>query len=91
MCGRYRLSRQSQIVTEHFDAFSDPEDWIPRYNVAPSQPVSVIPQHPTESTRHLSQVRWGLIRSWSKDPSGAASMTITRSKLHTHSRPSAMR
>jgi putative SOS response-associated peptidase YedK len=41
MCGRYRLSRRKQIVEEHFDAMSD-DDWTPRYNIAPTQPVPVI-------------------------------------------------
>jgi hypothetical protein len=69
MCGRYRLSRRKQIIAEHFDARSDGEDWIPRYNVAPTQPVPVIRQNPAEPTKHLSQMRWGLIPSWSKDAS----------------------
>ena len=84
MCGRYRLSRRKQIIAEHFDAISDAEDWSPRYNVAPAQPVPVIRQHPTEPTRHLSQMRWGLIPSWSKDASGAARMINARSETaHT--------
>lgn len=84
MCGRYRLSRRKQIIAQHFDAISDAEDWTPRYNVAPTQPVPVIRQHPTEPTRHLSQMRWGLIPSWSKDASGAARMINARSETaHT--------
>ena len=83
MCGRYRLSRRKQIIAEHFDAISDAEDWIPRYNVAPTQPVPVIRQNPTEPTRHLSQMRWGLIPSWSKDASGATSMINARSETAT--------
>jgi SOS response associated peptidase (SRAP) len=46
MCGRYRLSRRKQIVEEHFDIVSGEEDWSPRYNVAPTQPVPIIRQHP---------------------------------------------
>jgi len=80
MCGRYRLSRRKQIIAEHFDAISDAEDWVPRYNIAPTQPVTVIRQHPTEPTRHLSQMRWGLIPSWSKDASSAAKMINARSE-----------
>ncbi len=80
MCGRYRLSRRKQILAEHFDAISDTEDWTPRYNVAPTQPVPVIRQHPTELTRHLSLMQWGLIPSWSKDASGAARMINARSE-----------
>jgi putative SOS response-associated peptidase YedK len=80
MCGRYRLSRRKQIIAEHFDAVSDADDWTPRYNIAPTQPIPVLRQHPTEATRHLSQMRWGLIPSWSKDASGAAKMINARSE-----------
>jgi hypothetical protein len=64
MCGRYPLSRRKQIIEEHFDAISGEEDWTPRYNVAPTQPVLVIRQNPADPTRNLSQMRWGLIPSW---------------------------
>ena len=80
MCGRYRLSRRKQILAEHFDAISEADDWAPRYNIAPTQPVPVIRQHPTEPTRHMSQMHWGLIPSWSNDASGAAKMINARSE-----------
>jgi putative SOS response-associated peptidase YedK len=81
MCGRYRLSRRKQIVEEYFDtAASDAEDWTPRYNVAPTQPVPVIRQHPKEPVRKLSLMRWGIIPAWSKDSSGAAKMINARSE-----------
>lgn len=80
MCGRYKLSRRKQIVEEYFDTASGEEDWSPRYNVAPTQPVPVIRQHPKETVRELSLMRWGLIPSWSKDSSVAASMINARSE-----------
>ena len=80
VCGRYRLSRRKQIVEEHFDTISDEPDWIPRYNIAPTQPVPVIRQNPKEPRRELSLMRWGLIPSWSKDMSGAAMMINARSE-----------
>jgi putative SOS response-associated peptidase YedK len=80
MCGRYRLSRRKQIIEEHFDSVSGEEDWSPRYNVAPTQPVPIIRQHPKEPRRELSLVRWGLIPSWAKDASGAAGMINARSE-----------
>jgi|SRR5579871_2388752 len=84
MCGRYRLSRRRQILAEHFDADPPEDDWVPRYNIAPTQPVPVIRQHPAEPTRVLSLMRWGLIPSWSKDASGAARMINARSETaHT--------
>ena len=42
MCGRYRLSRRKQIVEDYFDAVSNEEDWSPRFNIAPTQPVAAI-------------------------------------------------
>ena len=80
MRGRYRLSRRKQIIEEHFDCLSGDEDWTPRYNVAPTQPVPVIRQNPREPARQLSQLRWGLIPSWAKDPSVAAQMINARSE-----------
>lgn len=79
MCGRYRLSRRKQIIEEHFDVTGD-DDWVPRYNIAPTQPVPIIRQHPKEPRRDLSLVRWGLIPSWAKDTSGAATMINARSE-----------
>src|ERR1700693_5722869 len=79
MCGRYRLSRRKQLVEEYFDASSD-EDWNPRYNIAPTQPVPIIRQHPKEPRRELSLVRWGLIPSWAKDAAGSAQMINARSE-----------
>src|SRR6476660_4706016 len=80
MCGRYRLSRRKQMIEEHFDAVSGEEDWIPRYNVAPTQSIPVIRQNPKEPVRELSLMRWGLIPSWAKDSSAAASMINARAE-----------
>lgn len=79
MCGRYRLSRRKQLVEEYFGA-SGEVDWNLRYNIAPTQPVPVIRQHPKEPRRVLSFMRWGLIPSWAKDTSGAAGMINARSE-----------
>ena len=80
MCGGYRLSRRKQLVEKCFDSLSDEPDWSPRFNVAPTQPVPVIRQHPKEPVRELSLMRWGLIPTWAKDPSGAARMINARSE-----------
>jgi len=80
MCGRYRLSRRKQIIEEHFDSAPWEEDWSPRFNIAPTQPVPVIRQNPKEPVRTLSLMRWGLIPSWARDPSGAARMINARSE-----------
>ncbi len=81
MCGRYRLSRRKQLVEEYFDSVSEEqEDWNPRYNIAPTQPVAVIRQNPREPVRELSLLRWGLIPSWAKDPALAGGMFNARSE-----------
>jgi len=69
MCGRYRLSRRKQLVEEYFGAVSEVDDWNPRYNIAPSQPVVTIRQDAREPIRTLSMMRWGLVASWTEDPS----------------------
>jgi len=61
MCGRYRLSRRKQIIEEYFDTAPWDDDWSPRFNIAPTQPVPVIRQHPTEPVRQATTMRWGLI------------------------------
>jgi putative SOS response-associated peptidase YedK len=80
MCGRYRLSRRKQLIEEYFGSVSGDDDWNPRYNIAPTQPVPIIRQNPKEPRRELSMVRWGLIPSWAKDMSGAAMMINARSE-----------
>jgi putative SOS response-associated peptidase YedK len=90
MCGRYRLSRRKRIVEEYFDAVSSEEDWAPRYNIAPTQPIPVIRQHQKEPVRELSLVRWGLIPSWAKEPSAAAKMINANRKQRAPSPRSVM-
>jgi putative SOS response-associated peptidase YedK len=80
MCGRYRLSRRKQIIEEQFETQPWDDDWSPRYNIAPTQPVPVIRQNPKEPVRELSLMRWGLIPHWAKDSSGAAGMINARSE-----------
>jgi putative SOS response-associated peptidase YedK len=79
MCGRYRLSRTKNILAEHFDVEPD-DDWVPRYNIAPSQDVPVIRQHPEQPKRLGSQMRWGLIPFWAKDPSLGVKMINARAE-----------
>jgi len=71
MCGRYRLSRRKQVLEEYFDTSPWDDDWDPRFNIAPTQPVPVIRQHPKEPVRQISLMKWGLIPHWAKDQSVA--------------------
>ena len=68
MCGRFTLKTPERIRFQHIvDAF-DPEDLIPRYNIAPSQNVLTIQQR--DSHREAAFLQWGLIPFWSKEPKG---------------------
>jgi putative SOS response-associated peptidase YedK len=79
MCGRYRLSRRKQLVEEYFDSTGE-DDWSPRYNIAPTQPVPVIRQHPKEPVRRLSLMKWGLIPNWARDASIASGTINAKSE-----------
>jgi putative SOS response-associated peptidase YedK len=79
MCGRYRLSRSKELLAEHFNVEPD-DDWEPRYNIAPTQNVPVIRQHPDRPKRWGSQIRWGLIPAWAKDASIGFKMINARAE-----------
>ena len=80
MCGRYRLSRRKRVIEEYFDTSDWQDDWSPRYNIAPTQPVPVIRQHPQEPVRQVSLMCWGLIPHWAKDPSVAVNTINAKSE-----------
>jgi len=81
MCGRYKLSRRKQIIEERFDVPpGEAEEWAPRYNIAPTQSVPVIRQHPKEPRRVMNLMRWGLVPAWAKDLSDSARRINARSE-----------
>lgn len=65
MCGRFTLTIDPTHLQEAFPWAVIPDDIVPRYNIAPSQPVAVIPN---TGEKTLTMYKWGLIPSWSKDP-----------------------
>ena len=67
MCGRFTLKTPERIRFERFNAF-DPENIIPRYNIAPSQNVLAVVQR--DGQREATFLQWGLIPFWSKEPKG---------------------
>jgi putative SOS response-associated peptidase YedK len=66
MCGRFTLTIDPMHLQEAFPWAVIPDDLHPRYNIAPSQPVAVIPN---TGDNTLTMYKWGLVPSWSKDPS----------------------
>jgi putative SOS response-associated peptidase YedK len=84
MCGRFRQTRSQKLLEDRFQAESEDEiEVIPRYNIAPTQPVVTVRQEPGKSSRRLSNMRWGLIPSWAKDMSGSGQAINARSESVT--------
>ncbi len=65
MCGRFTLTIDPTHLQEAFPWAVIPDNLPQRYNIAPSQPVAVIPN---TGDNTLSMYKWGLIPSWSTDP-----------------------
>lgn len=74
MCARYSLTSPPEAVRAFFDAPAV-DDFPPRYNIAPSQPV-LIARNDIKGSPELQLVRWGLIPSWVKDPATLRSLLI---------------
>ena len=68
MCGRFTLFEADKVLSKEFGVSGVPP-LSPRYNIAPSQPVAAVRAASAGAGRELVLLRWGLIPSWSKDPS----------------------
>ena len=79
MCGRFTLRTSPAVLAEVFELLREPE-LTPRYNIAPTQPVAVIRPSRSGHGRELTQMHWGLVPSWAKDPSAAARMINARAE-----------
>ena len=64
MCGRFTIMLDADELKETLELGNLPEDWRPRFNVAPTQPVAVVAD---AVRRNVEWMRWGLIPSWAKD------------------------
>lgn len=55
MCGRYKLSTPGDELWEAFDIHGDAPELVPRWNIAPTQPIAII-----RTPHQLEFLRWGL-------------------------------
>ncbi|MBW3097889.1 SOS response-associated peptidase [Pseudohoeflea coraliihabitans] len=73
MCGRFSLTASPEEVQEFF-GLDEIEDFPPRYNIAPTQPILIVAGDvarapgDNRAARRAVLVRWGLLPSWVKDP-----------------------
>jgi len=84
MCGRFTLTADPNQLRAAFAWLNIPDEITPRYNVAPSQPVAVVPN---DGINKLDFFTWGLIPSWAKDPSIGNRMINARAET-VHEKPS---
>ncbi len=65
MCGRFVLTATREELEALF-GYLDGEDFPPRYNIAPTQPIAIVRM--VAGARRFALVRWGLVPSWVKEP-----------------------
>lgn len=64
MCGRFTLTVSPDELQTYFPDFHIPADLPPSYNIAPSQPIPVVPN---TGSKEMTFYKWGLVPSWSED------------------------
>jgi putative SOS response-associated peptidase YedK len=66
MCGRFTITATPDQLQQAFPGIAVPAQMTPRFNVAPTQPIAVVPN---DGRKAVDFFLWGLIPSWAKDPS----------------------
>jgi len=80
MCGRYiATTPPADLAAELGVTDVRAGDLGLRFNVAPTDPVYAVATG-SDGERRLGTFRWGLVPSWSKDPSGGAKMINARAE-----------
>lgn len=77
MCGRFSASYPPDLMAETYVAAVVDEPPPPKWNVAPTDPVSIVVQR---EQREVRTVRWGLIPSWAKDRKIASRLINARAE-----------
>lgn len=77
MCGRYYLTAELRYLMERYGIEDTDIDYIPRYNIAPTQYAPIILGG---EKRTLKMFRWGLIPSWAKELNIGQKMINARSE-----------
>jgi putative SOS response-associated peptidase YedK len=78
MCGRFTLTVDAESIQMFFPWLKDiPPQIVPRYNIAPTQPIAVVPHSEPGAITHMV---WGLIPFWAKDPKIGSRMINARAE-----------
>ena len=78
MCGRFGASFQYREIKAFWNLRGDFSGFFPRYNIAPSQEVSIIVRN--EDRNEIKPMRWGLVPSRAQDPSIGQHMINARAE-----------
>lgn len=77
MCGRFAFAPDLETLEQAFPEVKMGEDFLLRYNIAPTQKVPTILN---DGHKHLTHTRWGLIPAWAKDASIGSKMINARAE-----------
>ncbi len=78
MCGRYTLATTPEMIAGSFDIRLDNFEFLPRYNIAPTQEVLTVINE--EGVRQPQMMRWGLIPFWARDTKVGSRMINARAE-----------
>lgn len=78
MCGRYTLITNAATLQTEFNLAEPPQNAAPRYNIAPTQPVTVVVNQ--AGRRVPDTFQWGLIPFWAKEKSIGQKMINARAE-----------
>lgn len=71
MCGRFTLKtppdQWGQLLLPLLDVEAAKAQWVPRYNVAPTQNIVAIAVDCESAEQFTDYFRWGLVPSWAED------------------------
>jgi len=77
MCGRFTLAKDANELKRTFPGMPVDTRMRPRYNIAPTQPVSAWLADPS---LRLEVFTWGLVPPWAKDPGFGAKCINARAE-----------
>jgi len=81
MCSRFTLISKPELVASCF-GLAEIDDFPPRYNIAPTQPVGII-RMGYHHQHEFALVRWGLIPDWVKEPGEFTTLINARAETLT--------
>lgn len=80
MCARFTATREADEFAHYFGVPAEP-DHVPRYNIAPGQPVPVV--RLAAGRREVVRMRWGLVPAWAATGTPQAAAGLPNAKAET--------